>query len=246
MADAAPTPWVFRYRSLLIGLAFGASAGLGELLGRLAFFDQFVGTLSLPAHLLLYRPSGLAGPAWPLAVPIAFGVVGAAIRFWGTSYLRGHVMADREMHSDRLIIAGPFRYVRNPLYVGNLFIAVAFGAFYRPPALVLAVAFMALVLSVVAAAEARGLRARHGASYDAYAKEVHAFVPTFRPAAATADIQPDWLNGLTSEAWGALIPAYLAAVTLRNQNLGLAILAVVVAGLLYRKAVNRRARAVQP
>src|SRR5581483_676331 len=109
LAPSRRTPWVFRNRSLLMALVFAVSALVGETLGRLPFFASWVGVVSLPSNLLLYGDRPGMGPFWPLAIPIVLGAVGCSLRFWGTSYLRGHIMADRHMHSDRLIIAGPFR-----------------------------------------------------------------------------------------------------------------------------------------
>jgi len=246
MADPAATPWVFRYRSLLIGIVFLAAWLIGKYLGTLPFFAAQVGLLSLPADLLLNKAQVPVGSPWPLAIPVVLGLAGAALRWWGTSYLRGHVMADKHMHSDRLIIAGPFRFVRNPLYVGNFFIAAAYGLYFPPPALVVAVVLMVAVLAVVAHAEAEGLRRQHGAAYDAYAKRVHAFLPTLRPAAATATVQPDWINGLSSELWGALMPVYLAALVLRQDILAFVVLGIILAGLFYRRVVNQKARQAPP
>lgn len=247
----APTPWVFRNRGLLIALSFLATGFGGRLLSTFPPFPSLVGTLSLPADLLLQgHPNGAPPPAdlLPLAVPLVFGLVGFALRWWGTSYLRGHIMADRRMHSDRLIIAGPFRFVRNPLYLGNLFLMAGFALYFPPPALLIGLLAMGAVGAALAHVEANGLRRQHGAAYEAYARRVPAFLPTPRPAAATATVQPNWLDGLGAEAWALLMLPYLAAIAARQDVLALGLAIVIFGGLLWRGARNRakRAREVSP
>src|SRR5262249_10606939 len=105
-----------------------------------------------------------------------------------------------------------------------------------------AVLGMLAVVAVIARAEAEGLRARHGAAYDEYARKVHAFMPRLRPVPATATIEPDWVNGLSTGAGGALLPGYLAALALSSVTFALAIVAIMFAGLLHRRVANRRAR----
>src|SRR5205823_4684531 len=130
-APAQATPWVFRHRGLLIAAAFVLSILLARLLKDVwsTPIDQF---LSVDARFQLFARAP-APLSWTLAVPVGLVLVCFFWRGWGTSYLRGHVMMDRAMHSDRLIVAGPFRWVRNPLYLGNLFMAAGFGLLLPPP-----------------------------------------------------------------------------------------------------------------
>src|SRR5690348_6977856 len=51
----------------------------------------------------------------------------AAIRTWGAAYLRTTVVHDTSRHSEALVADGPFRYTRNPLYFGNLPMAIGIG-----------------------------------------------------------------------------------------------------------------------
>src|SRR5262249_49124499 len=43
----------------------------------------------------------------------------AALRTWATAYLRAEVVHDASQHSEALVADGPYRYVRNPLYLAN-------------------------------------------------------------------------------------------------------------------------------
>jgi protein-S-isoprenylcysteine O-methyltransferase Ste14 len=44
----------------------------------------------------------------------------ALLRTWATAYLRTEVVHDISQHSEALVADGPYRYVRNPLYLANL------------------------------------------------------------------------------------------------------------------------------
>jgi len=237
-----PTPFVFRRRGLLFGLCFVVSIPLGVLLGQLRAFQSLEGILSLPRPLLV----GASGPAPGLSplflVPLAFFVLAAALRGWGTSYLRGHVMIDTRMHSDRLIVAGPFRWVRNPLYLGNLAMAIGFGLFFPPPTMLLLLLSMGTLGVLLARAEAEGLRRRFGAQYDAYAAKVHAFIPKPPPAdlPSGSDVAPDWRNGYGTESWSAVMGLYLVALSLHWKWVA-AVLGIATAiGAWWRLGLRRR------
>ena len=61
------------------------------------------------------------------AVASLFAVLAAAIRTWGTAYLNPEVMVAGRVQTSRLVADGPYRYVRNPLYFGNILLAIGFG-----------------------------------------------------------------------------------------------------------------------
>jgi protein-S-isoprenylcysteine O-methyltransferase Ste14 len=234
---------VFRNRVWLIAVAFIGSALLARLLApRVTVpFGQW---MALDPRLQLgARGVGLAGaPVLQIAAPTLLMLAGMALRAWGTSYLRGHVMMDRRLHTDRLIVAGPFRWCRNPLYLGNVLFAAGFGLYLPPPGLLLAVAGMGTAVGVVAAAEATALRKVYGAQYEAYERAVPMFLP--RPPRkgllAGTPVRPDWGNGLRTEIWQGVVAAYLACLALRQTALALALAAVAFGGLAWLKVRNRR------
>jgi len=43
------------------------------------------------------------------------------------AYLHSSVVHDSQLHSDRLVADGPYRRVRNPLYLGNILLAFGLG-----------------------------------------------------------------------------------------------------------------------
>jgi protein-S-isoprenylcysteine O-methyltransferase Ste14 len=94
---------------------------------------------------------------------------------------------------------GPYRYVRNPLYLGLWFMVAAL-AFLMPPtgapcALVLLTFFLLrLILS-----EEAFLSAQLGEVYQAYLRAVPRLIPRLRTHLRTTDAKPQWFRALVAE-----------------------------------------------
>jgi protein-S-isoprenylcysteine O-methyltransferase Ste14 len=173
-AAQPPSPWWYRNRAVLIGVAYG----LGFFLGYLSLDGRPV----LPAFVTWGRPWGDLGVNLLAWTGVALTLVAWLLRASGTAYLRREVVFSADALQDRLIVAGPFRYVRNPLYLGNLFLAAGIGLFAPP--LGLAIIFLGNLAIAIALAreESRQLEARYGATYAAYRAAVPALFPRFTPA----------------------------------------------------------------
>ena len=69
-------------------------------------------------------------PAFTLGLRLLFAAgallvaAGGLLRAWGVAYLGAGVMRDRDLHAEKVTADGPFRFVRNPLYVGNILLAL--------------------------------------------------------------------------------------------------------------------------
>ena len=124
---------------------------------------------------------------------------GAWLRVWGAASLGYATVHHGQMQGGGLVAAGPYRYVRNPLYLGGwlMFLAVAL---IMPPsgalvALVLiAVHFLRLILG-----EEAFLSAKLGEPYRAYLAKVPRLMPSLRPCLPPADSKPQWLMAALTE-----------------------------------------------
>jgi protein-S-isoprenylcysteine O-methyltransferase Ste14 len=81
----------------------------------------------------------------------------------------------------RLVVEGPYRYVRNPLYDGDFCLIVGAALLTRSWALVLVAAFYLAQLALQLPMEERELRERFGAPYRRYCELVPRFVPRRKP-----------------------------------------------------------------
>jgi len=129
----------------------------------------------------------LARPT-PLSVSIGFLFVaaGEAVRFWAAGHLRKTI---------ELITSGPYRYTRNPLYLGRLliFTGVCIMALlpYAINWVVLALGysiFFGYYLRRKERVEPARLRQTHGEPYERYFKAVPALFPTLKPYPEGASI----------------------------------------------------------
>jgi len=107
-----------------------------------------------------------------------FLTAGALVAFLGL-FLRAYAAGCLEK-SRQLTISGPYRYTRNPLYLGSFFMGLGFAVAAASWALGLVfVCFFILIYVPVMRREEYFLRQKFGEAYDEYAKSASLFFPTF-------------------------------------------------------------------
>lgn len=149
----------------------------------------------LPAIFCTFAEWEYEPGVWGVALTLA--ALGIAMRVWGIRHCRYSYG-----QANRLATSGPYAYVRNPLYVGNILIiagaAAASELFWLIP---ISVLWSLSVFSLTIRDEERRLLADFGETYRRYREEVPAWLPRSTPFEA-------------SEAPDALIP--VLPVTLRQ------------------------------
>jgi len=144
------------------------------------------------------------------AAPLVIVVValiaakGAALRIWGTAYLGSSTVNHGEMKAGAVLSDGPYRYVRNPLYLGSWCMFAAM-AFLMPPtgALFVAVLITAFQVRLIFAEEAF-LASQLGQPYRDYMRAVPRLFPRLRTILSRSAPQPtgrkpQWLHALITE-----------------------------------------------
>jgi protein-S-isoprenylcysteine O-methyltransferase Ste14 len=111
-------------------------------------------------------------------------VAGEAIRFWGVAIAGAETRTTGPVGGTFLITTGPFAFVRNPLYAGNMTMYAGIGvmslALFPWLLGVAAVWFYAQYVLIVQKEE-EYLRERFGSPYEEYCKHVRRFVPRLTP-----------------------------------------------------------------
>jgi len=82
--------------------------------------------------------------------------------------------------SDVLIVTGPYRYVRHPLYAGWSFTLIGLGLVLGTPTLVVAGLVWLLVTQVWSVHEERDLARRFGSEFAAYRQRTPRLIPDVR------------------------------------------------------------------
>jgi protein-S-isoprenylcysteine O-methyltransferase Ste14 len=111
-------------------------------------------------------------------VGVALFVAGGALRLWPVFVLGRRfsaVVAIQEHHE--LVTSGPYRWVRNPSYLGGLISLVGWALVFRSVAGLLLVLPLLWILVSRMHAEERLLASEFGAAYDAYRRRTWRLLP---------------------------------------------------------------------
>jgi protein-S-isoprenylcysteine O-methyltransferase Ste14 len=139
--------------------------------------------------------------ATPLLLIIAALIAAKAVLFrvWGTAYLGTGTVNSATMLAGNVVADGPYRYVRNPLYIGVWCMVIAM-TFLMP---VTGAAFSAILITIFAIRLTLGeeafLSVKLGEPYLAYLKAVPRFIPRLRGALSPAGAKPHWVRALLTE-----------------------------------------------
>ena len=142
--------------------------------------------------------------ALSLAAGFAIVLMGESIRFWGVSIVGAETRTTGTVGGTYLITTGPFAYVRNPLYVGNLMLYAGVGVMSMalfPWLLLAAVGWFYLQYYLIVTKEEDYLAVRFQEDYALYRKHVHRFLPrlkAYRPTGPVRKTLDPW-EGLASE-----------------------------------------------
>ena len=134
-------------------------------------------------------------------------LAGAVLRTWGTAYLTSGVVLAKDMQALQVMADGPFRYMRNPLYLGTLLNAAALTILMPPTgAIFTLVAVVVFQLRLIGGEEAH-LTEELGTPYLEYLSKVPRLLPRLRARVAASGAQPRWGQAFVGELymWGAFL-----------------------------------------
>ncbi len=107
--------------------------------------------------------------------------VGEALRLWAVGFI-GLPSRTRGDGAHRVVEAGPYAVVRNPLYLGNMLIFLGFGVAAWPWALVVT-PLLAAHYSFIVSWEESNILAKLGCPYADYCARVPRWIPSWRRSA---------------------------------------------------------------
>ncbi|GAB4367255.1 MAG: hypothetical protein Kow0042_07770 [Calditrichia bacterium] len=128
-------------------------------------------------------------------------VVGESLRLWGVSYAGGATRT-RNVGAPRLVTAGPFSRVRNPLYLGNMIIytgAALIANVWMPWLIFVVWIFFGIQYYLIVQLEEGKLSELFGEEYLEYKKRVPRFIPRFIPVTTGNQVKPDIPGAIRSE-----------------------------------------------
>jgi protein-S-isoprenylcysteine O-methyltransferase Ste14 len=138
------------------------------------------GWVALTLHHRYDSTLGFAFPGWTLALGIVLVTVGGTLAFAciATFVIRGEGTPAPMDPPRKFVAAGPYQFVRNPMYIGGFLVLAGFGLYERSPAILLfALPWLLLAHLFVILYEEPHLHKTFGAPYDAYCRSVRRWLP---------------------------------------------------------------------
>ncbi len=153
------------------------------LMRTITYASLFIGfvLIYLPARILAW--AGIVRPAaftWPQITGLLIGTLGAAFALWCVAAFAwiGKGTPAPFDPPRRLVIRGPYRFVRNPMYIGAAMALAGAALFYAALPLFLFVCGFLLVTHLfVVIYEEPTLRRSFGPEYEAYCRRVRRWWP---------------------------------------------------------------------
>jgi protein-S-isoprenylcysteine O-methyltransferase Ste14 len=213
------TNWEFANRALVFGLIFGCTFPLYALdhQNSTAVLANWLGAgLRMDANLV-------ARVLFAIAAFLL--VVAAVIRTWASSYLHASVVYAAAVKTESLVADGPYRRVRNPLYIANVLMAVGLGAMMSRTGFFAAVVAMLVFCYRLILREESELQATQGEMYERYCKAVPRLWPSLWPRIASSGRKAQWAAGFKAESW---YWGFAAAVTAFAITLNLTVFFVIL------------------
>ncbi len=154
-----------------------------------------------------------------LGLAILFAFCGALLRTWGAAYLGSAVVQDSAMHTADsptpfagppaagIVADGPYRHMRNPLYLGTFLHTFALALLMPRSGAVFAIVAIGIVQIRLILAEEAFLLASVGETYVAYCHMVPRIVPALRARVAAGGRKARWAQAFLGELymWGVAL-----------------------------------------
>jgi protein-S-isoprenylcysteine O-methyltransferase Ste14 len=124
-----------------------------------------------------------------LGMGILCAVTGAWLRTWGSAYLGADVMSDATMRGEGVVADGPYRHLRNPLYLGAWVNTLAVALLMPASGAVFTIVLIVLF------------------QMRAYCARVPRLLPALRPRIAASGARARWTQAVLAEImmWGVTV-----------------------------------------
>ncbi len=146
---------------------------------------------------------GVVSFAYATPIVIIFATLIAALsvwlRIWGTAYLDPGIVHAASMNAGKVMASGPYRYVRNPLYLGVIFMVAAMAFAMPVSGAVLVLILVPLFDLRLILGEEKFLGNKLGAPYQAYLQSVPRLIPRLRAKLPAGPRTAHWMRSIFAE-----------------------------------------------
>jgi len=180
----------------------------------------------------IYEYFGIFDFSHKIALFIFIGTacaLASVIRCWGAAYLSSYVVMAKDANQDKLIVAGPFMYLRNPLYFGDILGAGAVSLALPWQGFFIMIFFLTLHSYFLALYEEKKLAVKFGEAYEEFKTNVKRLWPRVSAYKHSQyeefvkKYKSDWTDAILSNIYftgigAAFIAAAFAAETPRAMD----------------------------
>jgi hypothetical protein len=163
---------------------------------------------------------GGVATAAPLVIVLGslVALIGVVLRVWGAAYLGYATVQNVKMQAGWVVADGPFRYMRNPLYVGAWFTMAATALIMPPTGALVAIVLLTAFYFRLTLGEEAFLTATLGPPYREYLNSVPRFVPRLHGSLLSAGNKPRWFTAVFTELFPIGVFITIAVLAWRYDN----------------------------
>ncbi len=140
-----------------------------------------------------------AGSVAVIVLGSLLAALGVIFRVWGSAYLGYSTVNHAEMQAGRVMADGPYRFVRNPLYLGDWFMMLAIALLMPPTGALFSMILITLFLLRLILGEEAFLSSQLGQPYREYLRTTPRLIPRLRGSLPSAGHKPQWLSAVLAE-----------------------------------------------
>jgi protein-S-isoprenylcysteine O-methyltransferase Ste14 len=172
----------------------------------------------------------VAVPAVLVIASILAGVA-AIMRVWGAAWLGPGTVINAQMKADGVMAGGPYRYVRNPLYIGVWFMVAALAFLMSPIGALITTLLITFFQFRLILGEEAFLATQLGPPYLHYLRAVPRLIPRLRTTLPPSTANPQWVRAILTELTPVGIFIAMAFVSWRYDYMLMARTILVVFGV---------------
>jgi protein-S-isoprenylcysteine O-methyltransferase Ste14 len=180
-----------------------------------------------------------------LGLGAALAFLAALVRTWAAAYLQSDVVHDWNLRAEGLVADGPFRYVRNPLYLGGVLVGAGFGLVASRLGFVVILCGLTMFYYRLILREEALLSETQGEAYRRFLQAVPRLVPSLKPQVHSGGLAPRWGQAFAGETfmWFFSVALAIFAATLNQRLLMIMAICGVAASVLAKTLLRRWSRA---
>jgi protein-S-isoprenylcysteine O-methyltransferase Ste14 len=138
---------------------------------------------------------------YSLVIGFVTAILGELLRFWGVSYAGSETRTTGTVGGTQLVTSGPYAYVRNPLYIGNILMYLGIGIMSNalmPYLQLTALAYFVFQYSAIIRIEEEYLSGTFS-NWKDYSSSVPRFIPSVKPFHGDNNLVPNFPRAVRSE-----------------------------------------------